>query len=149
MLLWIQTKIIMIVYSPHRVSQSWCFKRSVKCDIFELPDCWSEDLSSWYLHASLVQCTRPSQGNNRLLKIYCQYWYLGNANNGKNTFIYFDDVQSRTSIASTFFKWCCIAVWWSTCSQCLKNNQLMPVLSPPNILFSSLHHTLQFGQTDV
>ena len=31
----------------------------------------------------------------------------------------------------------------------LENKQLIPILSPPNILFSSQHQTLQFGQTDV
>ena len=58
-------------------------------------------------------------------------------------------VQCRTSIASEFSKCRCIAGWWSACSQCLKNNRLIHVLSPPNILFSPLHLTMQFGQTDV
>ena len=52
---------------------------------------------------------------------------------------YLLNVQCRTSIASTFTKCHCIAGWWSACSQCSKNNQLIvPVLSPKTFCF--LHY---------
>ena len=62
-------------------------------------------------------------------------------NKSKN--YYFKYLQFRTSIASTFYKWCCIAGWWSACSQYLEKKNFYLFYLPQTSCF--LHYIKHFN----